>query len=336
MAMARNLAAPVAIALLAAMLSILAFRSDRQDSLPAAIRVVSTEDPLQTGSTMRATVEVVNQGSREMRPRFSVTWLPYPYYWTIVKGPAILEAGEQATYVIQAPDATSAPRNGQAFNVRVNDGRSITYAISDAQQVAKGDIVVGNPEMAGWSQSSPSTGLSQPAGWSLYKRPGAGDTARIEPANVFGVAATYFSVTQDGLADEGGWSHAGLTQVIPFPEQPLEITVLSRAPFQTVDGGWPLTGFGLEVDDPRNGLAWILFQPTGNGDQEYDLSSGHHILVMDVPYGTWATRTIDLAAMYERVGWAPAGDITIKLFAAASSRQANSVEGYIQRIGPSR
>lgn len=329
----RNLIVPVALAVLAAALTFIALRSERYDSLQATVRVMSIQDPYEWGATTRATVEVRNDSERDIRPRFSVTWLPYPYYWSIISGPPLLKPGQAATYVIEARDSTSAPRHGQAFNIRVNDGRSIAYAISETLKVNAKEITVRNPDFAGWSKSDPATGATAPAGWNLYERQGTGDETDIGPADAFGVHAVRLRVAQDGQPDPGGWSHAGLTQEIPFPDKPLEVTVLTFSSYQAEAGGWPLTGFGVEIDDPRNGLAWILFQSTGLGNLEYDLPSGHHILVIDAPTAQWSTQTIDLGAMYRRAGWLPADTLTLKIFVAASSARANTVEGYISRLG---
>lgn len=328
----RNVIVPAALLGLALLLTLAALRSEQRDSLPATLAVTSLEDPYGVGATTRATVELRNEGGTEMRPRFSVTWLPYPYYWTILSGPPILEAGATATYVIQSPASTSAPNDGQAFNIRVNDGRSITYSISEQLREDKRSIAVRNPTFGLWSQSDPTTGLDAPAGWNVYRRRGIGDAAALSQADAFGVSAVHLAVGQDGQTDDGAWSHTGLTQEIPFPEGPLAITVLSFAPYRAQPGGWPLTGFGIEVSDPKNGLLWILFQPTGRGNLSYDLPSGHHIEVIDVPLGQWATERIDLEALYQGLRWAPAETVTLKVFAAASSTEAGSVEGYVARI----
>jgi hypothetical protein len=106
----RDAILPAAIAALAAVLTVAALRPNTGAALPVDLRVVSTSDPYAVGATTQATVALHNRGRADIRPRFSVTWLPYPYYWRIISGPAVLQPGAAATYVVEAPDSTSLRR----------------------------------------------------------------------------------------------------------------------------------------------------------------------------------------------------------------------------------
>jgi hypothetical protein len=322
---------PAAIGALAIALTLVAIRPGATAALPVDLGRITTSDTFGVGATTQATLELRNHGHADIRPRFSVTWLPYPYYWRIDSGPAVLGPGQTATYVVEAPDPTSAPPNGTYFTLRVNDAGSITYAISSTLFVDNMNNAVRNPTFKLWTRD-PTTGLQAPLGWQSYSRSGSGDQTIAEPVDAFGVKALHLGVVQDGQPDPGGWTHTGVTQEIPFPTHAFSITVLSRAPFVAQTGGWPLTAFGFEVSDPKNGLVWILFQPTGVGDLEYDLPSGHHIKVFDVPLGQWATRRVDLSAMYRALGWEPAGTVTLKLFIAASSARPADIDGLIANV----
>jgi len=324
----RNLIVPFAIVCVAIALALVALRDEPVAKLNVDVHVLSTTDPSEIGATTRAKVELVNHGDREVRPRFSLTWLPYPYYWRILSGQPVLAPGERATYEIEAPDSVAAPTRGKPFQIKVNDANSITYAVSPPIELEKSKLPMVNPMLRFWSKNF-SSGNPMPAGWQMYEHRGDGDTTIIEPASVFGTAAVHFHVVQDGKPDPGSWSHTGLVQEIRFPTDAFSVTMLSEAPFVAQSGGWPLTAFGLEVSDPKNGLIWVLFQPTGNGDLEYDLPSGHHIKVFDVLFGQWATRSIDLSAMYRALNWEPADRVTLKLFIAASSSQSADIGGYI-------
>ena len=330
----RNLIVPCSLALLAAMLTFVAMREQASGVHNIDMRVVATSDPLDLGATTRASIELTNRGERDVRPRFSITWLPYPYYWRVVEGPALLRPRERATYIIESPDAVAAPHDGATFSIKVNDASSITYAISAPITIAKRDLPVVNPGLKMWTQRDASTGTLSAAGWTLYARGGDGDTTVAEPASVFGTSAVHLRVAQDGQPDPGGWSHAGLTQEIGFPEVPFDVTVLSQAPFEAQENGWPVNAFGIEISDARNGLIWILFQPTGSGDREYDLPNGHHIKVFDVPLNTWERRSIDLPDLYRRLNWAPSKKVTLKLFIAAASAKSQDIQGYIAGLSP--
>jgi hypothetical protein len=330
----RNAIVPAAVLALACALMLAALRSEHQEALDVGFSVLAVEDPLNVGATTRATVEVENTTRGEVRPRFSVTWLPYPYYWRTVSGSDLLQPGDTSVYVIEATSPTSAPQHGQPFNIRVNDGRSIAYAISDEVLIPKEHSGIRNMRFGFWSQPDPATNLSSPAAWTAYEQRGTGDETRLRSVDALGVPAVQFHVAQDGVLDEGQWSHTGLTQKVPFPGEPFSITLLSQAPFEAQPGGWPVTAFGIEVSDPSNGLIWLLFQSTGTGDREYDLPSGHHIVVIDVPRDQWTTQTIDLSSMYDRLNWAPADELTLKLFIAASSSKANTLNGYVAYISP--
>jgi hypothetical protein len=332
---ARGILLAAAVAVLAAGLTLVALRGEAKATLPLNLSIRSTADPQQLGATTSALVELYNHGDHDIRPRFSVSWLPYPYYWRIVSGPPVLARGERATYEIAAPDTVAAPHDGDSFQIKVNDANGITYALSSPIQIAKRELPIVNPGLRMWTQRDPSTGRLSPAGWQTYQKRGDGDVALVESVSVFGVNATHLRVVQDGQPDPDGWAHAGLVQEIPFPETPFELRVLGRTPYKANDAGWPLAAFGLEVSDASNGLIWLLFQQTGNGDREYDLPSGHHIIVYDVPSYEWTSKTIDLPGLYHRLNWSAPKKVTLNLFAAAASAQAGDVEGYVSGIATS-
>ncbi len=327
----RNFAVPLALVLLAVMLTGIALRRDRT-ALNADVDVVSTGDPMQIGATTQAEVRVRNHSDHEIYPRFSVTWLPYPYYWQVVSGPSRLKPGESATYRIEAPDSTAAPADGQPFQIKVNDAQSITYASSRPIEVPEQHLPIVNPNLRFWTQRDPSTGLISPAGWQMYSHKDDDDVASIEPVDVFGTTAARFHVIQGGNPDPDGWTHTGLVQEIGFPTGPFSVSVLSRAPYKALEGGWPLSAFGIEVGDRKNGLLWLLFQPGGRGDLDYSLPSGHHIHVYDVPPDRWTRVQIDLPAIYGQIGWTRQERVTLKLFIAAASADPDDIEGYIAGI----
>ncbi len=333
----RVAAVPAALALLALVLVFAAVRGNAR-ALDATVTVHYVADPSQIGATTEADVQVHNRESAAIRPRFSVSWLPYPYYWDVISGPATLAPGETATYRIRAPDTTAAPPDGQPFRIKVNDATSIVYAMSPSIDVPAPGLAIVNPGLHLWTQRDPATGLVSPAGWQIYAHRGADDKTSITEANVFGVHAARFHVVQAGHPDQGGWTHTGLIQEIPFPAAPIQFSVLSDAPYEMADGGWPLTAFGVEVSDSANGLLWLLFQPTGRGDLDYSLPSGHHIHVYDIPPASWQRVSVDLPAIYQRLHWAPPARVSVKLFIAAASAKANDIQGYIAGLtaGPAR
>lgn len=325
----------VAIALVAAVVLLIGLfvMRTRPDDVPSIdARVLATEDPLKIGATTRARVELYNHGAEEIRPRFALTWLPYPQYWKIVSGPAALPAGTREIYEIEAPTSASAPFDGQAFQIKVSDGDSSTFATTAPVEIVPKPLKLLNPDLALWSQRDGADALTSPAGWYPYNRRGEGDQTVIEPLSVFGVDAAHFRVVQDGEPDAGGWSHTGLAQEVPFPRAAFTIRVLSNAPYQANEAGWPLTAFGLEVSDGINGLIWLLFQQTGNGDREYNLPNGQHIHVYDVPNGQWTERNVDLPALYGKLRWKPPDKVTLKLFIAASSASTSDIEGFVDRL----
>jgi hypothetical protein len=330
---ARDLVIPIAIVALAVMLIFEGRRGNANETLPVDMTVLSATDPLGIGATTNAVIDVENSGDTDLRPRFSLSWLPYPYYWHVVSGPPVLAPRQRATYEIDTPDTVAAPRDGETFTIRVNDAASIVYAASATITKEKRDLAIINQKLGMWTQRDQATGLLSPAGWAAYARRGDGDQTYVEQADVFGVSAVRLRVVQDGQPDPGSWSHTGLTQQIAFPDRPFDIRVLSQAPYQTVGEGWPVNAFGIEISDSANGLIWLLFQPTGDGDREYDLPSGHHIKVYDVPIDQWAERTVDLPDIYRRLNWEPSKKVTLKLFAAAASSQAADIQGYISGIG---
>ncbi len=329
---ARNRLIAVVVLALVVALTVVGVHGGSSGPPPVDLRVVSIADPLGLGATTEAMVALHNRGHREILPRFSLSLLAYPYYWRIVSGPPALEPGQSATYTIEAPDSVSAPPDGEPFQIKVNDARGITYAISRPIETAKRDLPIVNPTLGMWTQRDPASRLISPAGWSIYQRRHSDDRTSIDLADVFGVHAAHFHVVQTGQPDPGAWSVTGLAQDVAFPDRPFDIQVLSRTPYQAITGGWLLTAFGIQILYGRSGMIWLLFEPTNNGDLEYDLPDGNHVKVYDVPYGQWATQTIDLTALFRQLHRKVPETVAFALFIGASSAGANDIDGYIASI----
>jgi hypothetical protein len=331
--MLRRIGVPLAAIGLATMLVIMATHGSFSESLPVSVRVVSVSDSGQSGFITTVVVELANQSAHPLEPRFALVWKPQPARWRIAEGPARLEAHARAEYRLEPIGSVNAPPLGQDFEVRVNVPNSIVYAVSSAVRPKKQDLALKNPSLA-WFKGDAIAPTSSPIGWGEYERLGAGDTSLIEPASLFGVDATHFLVRQDGKPDTGGWAHTGISQEIEFPREPLMVTVLSRVTYKTLDGIWPLNAFGIQVSDPANGLAWLLFENTGSGDREYDLPNGQHMKVYDVKLGVWERKSVDLQELYRKMNWSPLGKIALTIFVGASSQLEQDVEGYVAGIFP--
>jgi hypothetical protein len=323
---------PVAIAVVALTLVALGIIGQSKATLPVDVEVLSTSDPMQIGATTQVSVQLTNHGGSIVRPRFSLSWLPYPYYWRVSSGPAELRPGATATYLIEAPDSVAAPHDGERFQVKVNDSASITYAISSPITKGTSAIPVVNPGLRMWTQQDPATGLFSPAGWKIYEHTPGNNTATITSATDARSESAYFHVVQNGHGEQDEWTTTGLQQDIIFPSQPLDITVRSRVPYDAIPDGWLVTAFGVEVSYGKQADMWLLFEPTGSGDKDYDLPNGQHIKVYDVPYDQWATRTIDLPAIYRQLNWAPTRYVTLKIFMGVSSYSKADIDGYIGGI----
>lgn len=329
----QRVALPAALLVLLVGLVVIAAVGESAATLPVDLRVVSTGDPMHLGATTQATVLLTNHGDHDLHPRFSLTWLPYPYYWHIDSGPEILRPGETATYEIEAPDAVAAPHDGERFQVRVNDPSDITYAASSPFQNGRSILPIVNPNLLMWSQQDPSSGLIGPAGWTIYRNVDGEDEATLDRQTMFGVDAAHLHVTQRGPHEPGHWTHTGIAEDIPFPTAPLDVRVLSRVSYQSVANGWLLTAFGLEVTSTKHESTWILFERTGSGNRAYDLPNGQHIEVYDVPPDQWTTVTVDLMDLYRRMHWAPPRRVLLKAFIGASSSTKADIDGYIASIG---
>lgn len=327
-------AVPAAGAVLALMLVAAAARSSYKESLQIDVKVISTADGYDIGAITSAKVELTNHGQGPIRPLFSLVWEPQPARWRIVEGPTELPPGSRAVYRIEAIAAITAPPLGQPFQVRVSNPGSIVYAVSKTVETKKADLLIPNPGLRFWTEQDPVTRLSGPLGWYHYERRGDGDETVVERSAVSGHQAVLFHVLQDGDEDPGSWTHTGIIQSMPFPKGPLAVETFTMTPFKAIAGGWPLNAFGLEVADAENPLLWILLQPTETGALSYDLPSGHHIEVLNVPAGEWTSVEVDLLSLYRQLGWHAPDEVVIKIFAAAASVEPQEVNGYIARIGP--
>lgn len=330
-----RLAVPVAALAAVLALVVIGLLGESYATLPVRMSVLSTDDPLQIGAATNIRLQVTNKATHDIHPRFSVSWLPYPFYWDIDSGPATLAAGQTATYEIRAPEAVAAPHDGMKFQVKVNDATSITYA--ESSPIVRGNTPkeIVNPGLQMWTDHDPVTGLLQPAGWKIYTSRGDGDVTDVGPVADGNAQVTRFHLIQDGKPDPGDYAAAGLTQDVPFPKAPFTIRVNSDVPYRAITDGWLVTAFGLEFSRGDHERIWVLFQHTGIGNREYDLPNGHHIKVYDVPLGQWTDVSVDLQAMYKQLNWRAPDIITMKTFIAASSLQPTEIEGEIAGFTPS-
>jgi hypothetical protein len=194
--MPRSWLVPVAVAVVGVALAFAAIRGQHREGLALDIGVLSAEDAHSVGAITTVRLQVANRSGRTVVPHYSVQWFPYPLYWRTVSGPPELSPDQEAVYVIEAPDAASAVPKGIPFRVRVNDGRSIVYAVSEPINSGGEQVAVVNPSLRLWGQPGPGSGLSAPFGWQVYKQAAEGDEATVAPVTVDGVDAVRFMVAR--------------------------------------------------------------------------------------------------------------------------------------------
>ncbi len=330
--MLRKLAIPAATAVLLLLLGMVII-FDPKGHLDVTLEVVSVADPYELDVVTKIDLRLENNTSYTIEPRFTVQWATYPVYWRIVSGPSELAAKERANYEIETPAASAIPPKGAVFVVRVNDSASIVNTASDPVPPRKSEALLVNPRFELWNKSySGRESVLNPYGWQVYDRLGDDDAGAVTEAEPDQEAL--LKLAQGGAEDPFIWAQTGLIQVVPFPLGSLDVRVKAASPYETTNAGWPTAAFGVEFSDGTNPLVWVVFQPGDAEDASYELPNGHHIEVVSVPKDEWTTRTVDLSAIYEKLGWETPDTVLINLFVAAASDERRQLSGYFGEVRP--
>jgi hypothetical protein len=234
------------------------------------------------------TVEVENKGDQPLTPRFAVqhaatTQNPIP--WRIEKGPDVLHPGERGMYQIAPIESGTVSHMVDVAQVVVTDAQGRyeqrSTAVIPNDPTAQWADAITNPAYLFWE-----VGQSTPLFWGLRVSDGNAYAALVDH-----VGKTALQLTLEPHNAEQGW--VSMYNWSIFPSNTLSIPLYYQA---------PATGsieYGLEFSDDTRSLR-ILFQPDPppNVILENDAT-----IYRFIEPNTWTTYTIDVAALYQEVGW---------------------------------
>ncbi len=304
----------------------------RADSVSAHYNLpILTTSGSESAQVLKLELEVTNHSDTLFEPRFSVQQ-EQPYPWQIESGPISLEPGESGTYVISA--------GYPAVQFSVHDGAQIVvtdagenYALRNILNIPSDatfsdpDRIV-NPRYEFWTETN-----VIPTGWTFQSLPSA--AAAIAMAPIDGRDALILETDSRTILR--------LSQTITLPDA-FDLWIYPTRPVVSPDGGY---AYGLELTAGSNRL-WVLF---GDADTYGILDDQAAYIVMPAPLNTWSRQHIEIAALFERLGWAippltmrtanslsyPARQITLSLLLAAPGHDhATAVFGPIEQSNPQR
>lgn len=258
-------------------------------------------DPERLDRASELDLRLTNEDALPFRPVFDVVreGQSTRFAWKVVSGPAVLGAGESATYRIRAPAAVAALRYGQEFGVTVKDrdsSRVVKSAPLILERLAAEPVRIANPRFTAWESPSREVGL-RPFGWRATTNGEPGEETvvrriaegvRLEAGNVHRTAS-------------GPWCMAGLGQEIAHPPRlAIELTAASVLPRPDVT---PAVVTGLEIADGDRRV-WIV--PTAVATQETRVRPGsldYVFVFVPAEPGKRIRTIVDVAAVYRSQGW---------------------------------
>ncbi len=240
------------------------------------------------GAVMRLTVQVTNNSSHLLVPRFMVQHRDTagnPLPWFIESGPGSLASGESGLFRISS--------NGQPGFVAHDPGQ-IVLTDAGGDQALRAVATIGPDQTFLWPDAIPNPDFlywdafaSEPIFWNLH----------VDP---FGAGSISLTRQQDRRAlalaldnSFGLGSRVALTTAVPFPREPFSVWVyLDRA-----------SGVqrGVDIIDGEHRLTFLF----GANDRAGADGPRHYVIERAIPVDKWSRETIDLQAAYAQAGWKP-------------------------------
>jgi hypothetical protein len=261
------------------------------------VEVINPRDEEGMGAISILSIEVTNEDSSSIQPAFSIMWNVTSYYWNVLEGPELLQAGSSALYRIEAPIAQAIVPNGETFIVKVNDVHNSVFFVSKPIQVdLEASPPILNANFKYWITDQGDK-KHKPFDWQLLETIGKGDAVSISHEIIDGRYALEMSVTQDGVQDEHDWALANVRQLMKFPTSSIGLWVYPT--FTYKDSASPQNVLGLETNDGTH-VVWFVFSDDGEGT--YGLSN-QRTIVVKAPLNEWSYHEIDVAEEYQELGY---------------------------------
>ncbi|MBI5961167.1 MAG: tetratricopeptide repeat protein, partial [Chloroflexi bacterium] len=261
-----------------------------RQSPPVSMAYVPPVEVIFGGRVNRLTLTVTNDSSRLFTPRFAVqpetSIQAWP--WHIDSGPERLRPGQTGQYVISAQESTfKAFQVGWGGQVVVSDAGgdyNLRAVLTIPKQThAVNPDLIANPDYRYWPQDG-----SAPLNWVLDAD--TGSVATLVLVSQAGRSALKLHMESNPNAEVR--PVVRMAQTISFPDR---FTVWVYPTTTSTDPADEI--YGLEVTDGVHQL-WILFGPHVETQADQP-----QIIVIPAPLNQWSRQVVDLATLYQSIGW---------------------------------
>jgi hypothetical protein len=252
--------------------------------------VVESVPPYWTvdGQVERMKVQVENGSDSTIEPRFGVhsestSFNPLPWY--IESGPLTLEPGESALYQISSNGQLSFPASSPAQVVLTDAGGS--YELRDVATIGPDRSflwpdAIPNPSFLFWDSRN-----ATPIFWGWQSLPA--EAGSLSYAEQDGRQAVLLELN----GPQRGPAHLALNSVVLMPRESFGIWVYPDVPQESgVE-----YGLGFQADNRT------LILRFGTEARIERISEDSVIIERSVPTQTWTYQEIDLARLYQNIGW---------------------------------
>lgn len=280
------------------------------DELDVNLELVDARDPTEIRQITELVIRVSNSGSQAIEPLFHGLHSDHQThsYWRIESGPDQLPPGASAEYTIQPETATFGIPDGAQATIRLSDGEQepdATLSVGSVNLTNRYENVL-NPTFKWWNIHDLTSGNYEPFRWQQsVSNPGEALQTLDKTDNGFRAAVSRVS------RDTGPWSMVGVLQQAPFQDylriEATPETVLNRPTIH------PPHPNGVEIGEGRHRV-WIVF--ANIDERTRAIRSGELTYVLEfIPAepGQQVSVTVDLAEIYNQMGWKTPEPVTVNL-----------------------
>jgi len=266
-------------------------------SLKVEIELTSANDIHKIYRYDELTVKLRNFESFTITPVFFVNNGVHKKPWIIVTGPKSLKPGEEAIYVLRAPDAEVAIEVNKSFYIEVRDLSTGLSAISQHYKLSSLDFPgIQNPDFYYWTYD-PVKNIRKPFAWdATWWKIEKGEITVLK-----GKEGVVYLAVSNLTRRYGNWLMSGIQQIIDFPKS---LRIVVKPMFSTPISKYPPYVAGIELAD-RNHRVWIVF--TNETDKPILLKRygelTYALYFVPTEIGKWNNITVDVESIYKEMGW---------------------------------
>ncbi|AEF97135.1 hypothetical protein [Methanotorris igneus] len=266
-------------------------------NLKVEIELFSANDTHEIYRYDELTIRLKNLESFTINPIFFINNGVDKKSWDIVTGPKSLKSGEEAIYVLRAPDADVAIEANKSFYIEVRD---LSTGFSSFSQHYKLSSLrfpgIQNPSFYYWTYD-PTKNIHKPFAWdATWWKIEKGEVAVLEKKE----NAVYLAVS-NLTRKSGSWLMSGVQQAVDFPKK---LRIVVKPMFSTPISKYPPYAAGIELAD-GNKRVWIVF--TNETDEPILLKRygelTYALYFVPTKIGKWNNITVNVESIYKEMGW---------------------------------